>query len=361
MAGISFNRERALQVERALIGAYRSGAGPLADPGFIIAPEVRAVEGMGSLHQAQLLFYAVGSDHNVESEKHYPLFRKAYNQDPDSINPAVIAEMTESEVMFHFSRNYRMALTQTVLGLHASSSILVQEYGSDPRRLFDGITCVNEAAALIGDKRSPRKLPAYGRQLAKLLLKNYCELDLVEFPNEDRLPPKIDRHNMRISIATGVITLPKPGWYQSNALVDVLHDGWGELAMAGEIDGKLLNNLIWKIGSALCRQEDRNVCASSCPMYERECSSLPTPFLPGGRIYTRQDVRKPFDYSTSQERIALDEIIIAVKKTPLVIEQEQAAGPLHQQMNLMLLPPAPNRREQARKRVNDYFARIPKQ
>ena len=292
---ITFNPERALALERTLIHAYVEKKGVFADSSLITAPELLAVDGMECAphDQANLLFFAIGSDHSVDSRLHYPLFREAYERDAQSVHPAYIASLSADGAREHFARNFRMNIAQTTNALHAASVVLAERYSGSPLQYFTGVHSVHDAVERIG-KDPLTKLPGFREQLGKLLLKNYIALGLISFPDQHTIPPKVDRWNVRMSIGTGVLSFSEEGTYHATSLVDVLTDGWKAVALSegSGFDGALVNNLIWAVGSTLCKKEDRSYC-SACPLYDSLCAKLVRSYDLTSIIDTRYDVRLP--------------------------------------------------------------------
>lgn len=296
---IHFNPERAVQVAKAVQEAYTNGRGLFRHAKIEVSPEHRAVEGITSKYDKScLLFCAIATDRGVQSRIHYPKFRAGYDINPRNILPNEIASSSSRQVKELFGNLYGIGLTQVVREIHESCKIIAGQYEGDPRKIFEGIPCVHDAVVALSDRKSHKKLPGFGAQVTKLLLKNYTELCLVEFPNAQEAQPKIDLHQIRISIGTGILTFEKEGRYHASAITQVLSEGYETLCRERRLDGRTFNSLLWTVGSNLCNRRDEEVCFGGCPLYGAFCTKLPhanyraTGKRNDGTVDTRIDVRE---------------------------------------------------------------------
>lgn len=318
----AFKTLRALRVTNRLKEWHDNRWGFFSIPDFMIVPEVLAVEGLSDpADKARLLYFAVGTDHSVQSQRHYPLFRRAYDADPRNVHPAHIAQMTQERALDHFLMHFCMSMPLVVRDMHTSAQILESRYCADPRRIFEKVSCVHDAIAVLGENPET-KMPGYGPQLAKLYIKNCVALNLIDLANGEEAQPKVDRHMKRICIASGILDL-KPGEYHATALDQVIGEGWLPLLQAGLVDGAWLNNVVWNIGSKRCVKQDKRYCWG-CPLYDTFCQRLPATFdLSNGTYTVGKDVRKPLG---DEDQLSLINIVTD-KRTPLIIEAQSSYKP----------------------------------
>jgi hypothetical protein len=293
---VSFDAEQAYRVARRLLDTYDT----LFKDGILI-PEHKAVQGLEPVWQARLLLLAVGSDRRSTSERHYPKFREAYNQHPSFVDPAHIGRMNQSAARAHMNHYFSIGMTSVADGLWKMSSTIANEYGNDPRNLFEKDMSVHDAIARVS--RGPHKLPGIGEQMAKLLIKNYTELDLVTLRDAHELPPKVDVHNLLLTIGTGILKFPDFGsatcaHYRRDQLVQIVSRGWKQVCAEHEdVQGSALNNIIWNLGSRRCAQHTHYAC-NGCSLYnankaESICQRRPQPANADGWIDVRSDARRP--------------------------------------------------------------------
>ncbi len=134
---------------------------------------------------------------------------------------------------------------------------LLEQYGGDPRKIFDGIHSYEQALERIQNK-SGRGFKGFQEKMVSMIIYFYLEagiIDVVDFP------PPIDFHVLRLSIMTGMARLPDledGGDAYSQDLLAALRDGFRRYSHRHEVDQIKLSEVMWLYSSMMCSKSPAN-------------------------------------------------------------------------------------------------------
>jgi hypothetical protein len=174
--------------------------------------------------------------------------------------------------------------------LHSNAKKLFEEYDGDPRKLL--ADDVLQTLRNITHGKNGRKFIQYGQGKATLLLKNYVRFGIWPFSEFD-IPIKIDRHNMRIMLGTGVIVPPEDMERgRTDHLIKRLRELFWRVTRNERISAVDLNDGVWAIGSYLCVKNDAVHCHLSCSL---GCYSRPQLEERGSYYFPQLESRRDAD------------------------------------------------------------------
>jgi hypothetical protein len=194
----------------------------------------------------------------------------------------------------HFGEGIHNAMGKPVETTMGNSQRLADKYGGDPREIWTGKISTTIKAL--------QKFKQFGPGKAALLMKNYVRFGVWDAP-EYEIPIKIDRHAMRISLGTGVITpteeikirkwngslskalnnakelLIRQGQFsredfdtgrvaaiRSSGLILPLTKLYQRVCKEYKISAIDLDDSMWAIGAHLCKRNDAIYCHTNCQL-----------------------------------------------------------------------------------------------
>lgn len=269
-ATAAFDPGRAVRLYEGFLRGYETGH-PLYVDAVERPPEARAIEGIASdREKAQFLHVAISLDRNTSSEVLYRQVRRAYEENPLFVSVPWLTSLEERTFYSHLMERFGVGMEKTkAQEVYRSFQTVQEEAAGDIREYLAGYPSIYDAAGKL------ETLPGFGPNLPRLLLHNLVEQQLMDFPDADRLGPKVDVHCQALSLAHGIARIERPGQVISSThLGKVLREGYDVLAREGRIDGRFFNKVLWAVGSKACSLRDWRVCRNECPLVQ-SCGEFP--------------------------------------------------------------------------------------
>ena len=260
-----FSHKTAEKLLPELVEAYHSRSGIFRDRDKIFSemPLPKGVEWESSEH-FNWWFVTVMSDHAVKSRMHYPRSRLLYELIQEEGSPNIFNPDVASRLEFHVikSRLDRMCYgaNNHPKALRENSMRLVNEYDSNPKNLFSGVTDVREAKELL------MTFNQFATGIAGLYLTFLVKYGLVRFDNPEDLLVKVDHHDIRIMEAIGILNLRGRDVTDEEVnapLAEFMKRSCKKLGI-NVID---LDSVVWGLGVYGCSYKDPVRCEAGCPVY----------------------------------------------------------------------------------------------
>lgn len=180
-------------------------------------------------------------------------------------------ELFDPNYMKDFDPQALIPLLSSVgLGMHKSapfhwvenSQRLVNQYGGDPRRIFDDVAEDASPFDLSVDRIANQKgkgFMGFQKKMTSMLIYYLMEQKLIdEFP----FPLPVDVHVMRLSIANEMLTFPNAP-YGTNLFTgettDALRELYYSYVMERGADSLEVSNAVWMLSESICGKTPGNV------------------------------------------------------------------------------------------------------
>lgn len=257
---ITTDYEKAVEVSRNAIGMLEKKVYPFNLPD--IFPDARVPKGIkpGSKDHAIYLFFMVSIDRGRQSNTLYRKGRAMREQ----LDFSTIHDLDRSYIQWFLEQNFekpkdpKRTFGDPVKTWIENAKKLEEQVQGDPRKL--------KAETVEQTLKNIQKFRGYGKEIPWLLIKNYIKAGIWDFPL-DQLNIKIDRHVIRISYGTSVITLnPQPSEIRYDVLTPHLSRVYSKVIQQEKISPIDLNDAFWAIGQYRCGEDNAVHCELDCPM-----------------------------------------------------------------------------------------------
>jgi len=294
---ITTHYNKAVKVSRAAVGMLERKVYPFNLPDLFPDAIVPNRIEKGSYEHALYLFYACSLDSMRESKSVYKRVRELHKH----LDFSTIHDLDKSYIKWVIDKYFEKPKQDNKGGVvmgdpiktFIENSQRLQAYDRDPRNI-KGLTVEQTIENIT-------KFRQYGPQKTALLLKNMVKSGIWNFSYRE-LPIKIDRHAIRISIATEVIEFPGKEEEEEEEVrfdltVPYLSKLYQRVVAEQKINPINLNDAFWAIGQYLCKENNGITCALDC---ELGCKTRPytdrkfTTILPS--TDTRKNSRNLFNY-----------------------------------------------------------------
>lgn len=184
---------------------------------------------------------------------------KLYDKRPDLFLPETVLAVSQDEIADELSSVGLGFQYTAAKQWHQNSSLLLEKYEGDPRKVFDGVQDYDELVDRVKNK-GPKKggFLGFREKMTSMAAYYLMEAGLVEeFP----FPVPVDIHVMRVSIANQFVTFPEatlPSNVLSDTLLSVLRDLYLDYAIDRDINAVDLSNMVWLLSDALCSNSPGN-------------------------------------------------------------------------------------------------------
>jgi hypothetical protein len=300
--GFEVNLERARQVVLSALEMKSKGFHPFDNSDLF--PDAVVPRGIvpGSLEHRAFLFHSVSLDSMMNARLVYEAMRALIEQvditQLHNVSKEVISRILEPT--FGKRLNAKNSMAHPRETLHENSKMLHEMCGGDPRNLYSGFSRSSPASDEDIRETIDRidEFRQYGIPKAALLVKNFVRFEIWDF-DRTRIPIKIDRHLLRISLGAGVIDaqqyakpvdwgnvskvldgaknqLIKNGMITEDSLphthvlrvpvpmIEALTEAYLRITRQDKIDAIELDDAKWAIGAYLCKRNDALYCVGNC-------------------------------------------------------------------------------------------------
>ncbi len=274
MINFKINEERALHVAVNAVSMLDKGVFPFDRPDVL--PDDILPEGMerGGLEHALFLFYACSLDSLRPAKKVYAAMREiAKEVSLENLNDYDQLYI-KSLIMTHLEKG---GINKPAEKLMYNANKLYEEYSGDPRKLMNGDVdyTLKEIA----------KFKGVGPGIASLIMKNYVRNGIWNF-SPYKIPIKIDRHAIKISVGAGVIEFePDVKVIRSDQIIQPLSEVYKKITSEKKISAIKLDDALWGIGSQLCVSNALAYCELYCGI---DCRIRPKSDSKAVWIYPRE-------------------------------------------------------------------------
>jgi len=236
----------------------------------------------GSKEHALYLFAMMFFDHNIKSDILYMNGRKVFEKEPLFFKPNVAINLP-SKVDEIIKNDLHYKFLKGIEGFLDNYRKLSREYDGDPREIF------NEKDVIRGLKEI-QKFNGYGPGLGSQLVCSFIEGEIVDFKNKEDLPPKIDIHDIRISIGTGILKTKKKKIHKGR-VISGLADFYQRFCREKSLDLRAFDSALWILGSKVCTKKNYS-CQLDCPI-EGYCVKLVSSYYEDGFIHLDVNKKSP--------------------------------------------------------------------
>ncbi len=283
MAKFKLHYDKAVEVSKIAVGMLERKVFPFDKtdvlPDAILPPDIEPK----SQEHALFLFYGCSLDSMRRAEDVYNFMgvlaqridlRDLYAQSLESLKRLLKPFVDKTS-----------NLGKPAKTLHNNSMRLFKEYGNDPRNLKrDTIDATLDE--MTGKEKGKRRFTQIGLGKASLLMKNYVRFGIWDF-SEYEIPIKIDRHVMRISMATGILEAEEE--LRTDKVVRPLSNFFRTVTTEEQISAIKLDDAMWGIGSKLCLPNDQIYCGEYC---ELSCKTRPKARKKTAYFHPGKEMRK---------------------------------------------------------------------
>jgi len=279
---LKVNYTRAAEISVALVKMLHEKVHPFNQENLFpdaIVPEKVAP---GSLEHSQFIFYGCSLDSMMVADLVYSGMRgisqdvgvsRLWELDKDQIEEVLEknfrdpkhVEKKSQRLLFNLGgkKKENRPYNDASKTIRTNSKLLHEKYEDDPRKLISEKG--NEQERIAQTLNNIQEFWQYGIGKASLLMKNYVRFGIWDF-DPTKIPIKVDRWALRISVGSGVIELPKElTEVRTDKILRPLLRVYSEVCQRERISAIDLNDAIWAFGSKICKSKNRSYCNMYCP------------------------------------------------------------------------------------------------
>jgi endonuclease III len=253
------DKEKAARIARRLYDQFYGRERFFADyqmPEYILPRNLVP----GSKEHAQYLTLVISIDKRTGAEKLWRNSRETYELYPDRFDPSVIASLGNTTLTSFVRRLGARYPKEGGKAWKRISSILIEKYDGDPRRLTPEPSMIDDVKSKLDDLPQLR-----GPKLSNFYLRAMGETGLLKLSDFDDLPIPVDIQVARFTTYTGTLRLASgsfEGCVHNNPFRGLIEEVWHDAAKEVNTQAWKLDEPIWTIGSRLC---SKRLC-SKCPV-----------------------------------------------------------------------------------------------
>ncbi len=259
MGKISIDYKRATEVAKHVVGMMYTKKYPFNISN--IFPDESPPKNIeeGSLEHALYIFYSCSSDSMRPAEQVYESIDRIAKKVP-LYYFTWLNEKDMREVLKENLGEKEGGIGDPYKSIIENTAMLNTHYNGDPRNIRK--KTIDETIKKLSKFRGVKK------QVAALIMKNMVKSGFWPF-SKYQIPIKIDRHVLRISLGSGVITY-SDSQVRHDVLTNPLSKLYREITSQGiytqgkRISSIELNDSFWAVGSKVCRKNNMTTCSTSC-------------------------------------------------------------------------------------------------
>lgn len=249
--------KKAQKIGEILDNLFRTRTGFFKDyemPEYVLPENIKE----GSVEHAWYLTYVISIDYQTDAVKLWRNARYTYLHHPEYFDPKNLVNMkleTLSQILRELGARYS---TNGARAWKKISTILLEKYGGDPRRITPQPLAVHEVKRLIDSFPNLR-----GKKLSNFYIRAMGEKGLFKIKNLNDLDIPVDVQVARFTFYTGCLQLKEgslDGCIHDPPIQPAIEEAWRKAAKTLNIAPWKLDEPIWTIGSRLCSRRYCNPC-----------------------------------------------------------------------------------------------------
>jgi len=263
---ITVHKEHAYEVLDTLLKAYENNEPPYNLDRVRLPHDPRHMPKTlerGSVDHAMFLFnvcyYMRGGIKSNDAVKRMSGIYDAY---PELFN-CEYAQNFDTEDLAAILKDHGLGFQKTVAGQWVDNSRkMLEQFGGDPRAIFEGVTTYEESQALIQNKKG-KGFQGFQEKMTSMIIYYLMDEELIEPFN---FPIPVDLHVMRVSIANEMITFanqsgePVPNgtnlfWPETTAALRSLYLDY---AADNNVNPLRLCDAVWMLSESSCGRHPGN-------------------------------------------------------------------------------------------------------
>lgn len=203
-----------------------------------------------------LCYYMRGGIKSVEAVKR---LAKVYEARPDLFRCDVAAQAEQSEIIDAL-KAAGLGFQETVSRQWKENSRRLQEeWGGDPRNLFEGVNSYDEALSRIKNDQRGGGFSGFQEKMTSMITYYLMDEGLIK---HFVFPIPVDLHVMRVSIANQMVEfpgVPEGTNLYTDELLATLRKLYYDYAIEHDIDPLRLCDAVWLLSESLCGKHPGNV------------------------------------------------------------------------------------------------------
>lgn len=221
---------------RKVVDAYNAGRGVFANK---VNAEDHLPEGFTDLEKAQFLFYVIQLDYATKSQRLYENAKNLVQENPKALKPQYISSLSDNELKNLLSNLSPRYINEAVTRYKKNTGKLLDDYGGDPREVFE------EAETAKGAVKLTREFRGFGPKIGNFFVRTMVNTFGYDYANiEDILPP-VDRHDVNIAYILGYV--------ESNEMTDKnvqrVKKLWSNACQEADVSWLTFDKALWLLGS----------------------------------------------------------------------------------------------------------------
>lgn len=193
----------------------------------------------------------------VKTDLAFKKLTEIFNENPSLFDCHFLAQSEPNDIADKL-KNYGLGRHHSAAGHWVKNAkILVDQYGGDPRNIFNGVTSYEDCVERIKHTKKHKNIEESGfngfqKKMTSMILYFYMNEGLIPDVN---FPMPVDFHALRVVLATKMVTVEPRDFYTYNHVVeDSLRELFKNYLKDRDVDPIDLTNCIWLLSSNLCNK-----------------------------------------------------------------------------------------------------------
>jgi len=222
---------------KVVVEAYRGGRGVFANK---VNAEDMLPPQASDLEKSLFLFYVIQLDYATKSQRLYEGARMLFSADPRLFDPVYVVNLSDDELRENLQTYLRPRyINEAVRRYRANSRRLLDDFGGDPRRVFDGVGSAKEAL------RSVRTFRGFGPKIGNFFVRTMINTFGYPYPDVEDLLPPVDVHDVRIAYLLGFSAAAE----MSGRNIAEVKELWSTACREAGVSWLVFDKALWLLGS----------------------------------------------------------------------------------------------------------------
>lgn len=152
------------------------------------------------LEKSLYLFYVIQLDYATKSQKLYKGAKRLFEANRPFFTPEYIASLPEERLKEQIEEYLKPRyINEAIRRYKINSKFLLEEYGGDPRDIFEKSNTAQETLGKV------RKFRGFGPKIANFFIRTMVNTFGFSYPDVENILPPVDVHDVRIAYLMGFI------------------------------------------------------------------------------------------------------------------------------------------------------------
>ncbi|MBU0534710.1 hypothetical protein KKC62_00685 [Patescibacteria group bacterium] len=222
---------------KVVVNQYTEGRGIFQKK--INAEELIPVE-LDDLHKALYIFYVLQLDYAMKSQILYNGANRLYRENKEFFTPKFLTTLTDG-VLTNYLKEYLRPryINEAVKRYCVNTDILLTKYESDPRKIFENISCCQDVLKRLKDFRG------FGPKIGNFFVRTMINTFGYTFSDIDTVLPPVDVHDVRIAYLLGYTDTDQ----MSQKNIDFVKKLWNKACLSSGKSWLIFDKALWLLGS----------------------------------------------------------------------------------------------------------------